>query len=306
VGESDSTTPALASREAGAPVGASTRSAAPDDWRLVMFRQSLKKRQKLELLLRMMGPVEEERCLLVTCGDNTGAMNHHFRQAGGRWSWAEMEGDRIPEMAAFLSESVHHATPERMPFPDGHFHRVVVIDVHEHLEAGELETLNRELARVLAPEGTAILTTPNGDGRLPLAVVKGLLGMTPRVYGHQVQGYTVPELQAMARGAGLVPEAWGAYSRFFTEGIELAINFAYVKVLGRKGGGGGAPKEGEIAPSSSSDLSRVGGAYRLYSKVYPLLRALSRLDLLIPGKGGYAVAVAARKPRESVQHGPTG
>lgn len=270
-----------------------TRAAAAA-WPLELFEQSLKKRQKLEMLLRMMGPLDDERCLLLTCGDNPGALNYHFREGGGRWSWAEMEADRIAPIAALLGEPVHHATAQRLPFPDARFDRVVVIDVHEHLR--EVEPLNLEIARVLAPGGLALLTTPNGNPRLPLAMAKRLLGMSPKVYGHQVLGYTAEALEEMARAVGLVPEQRGAYSRFFTEGIELLINFAYVKVLPRASGGE-KPHEGEIAPSTAADLGRVGGAYRLYARLFPLLHAISRLDRILPGRGGYAVAVAARKPR---------
>ncbi len=240
----------------------------------------------------MAGALGRERCLLLTCGDNPGALNHHLRAAGGEWSWAEMEGDRIPGMEALLGDPVLEARPERLPFEDASFDRVVVIDVHEHLPAGELGALNREIARVLVAGGVALLTTPSGDERLPLARVKRWVGMTPEVYGHQVQGYTWEELERMAREVGLEPKARGAYSRFFTEAIELAINVAYVKAF-RKGLG---PGGGEIAPASEADLGRVGVAYRLYSAVYPLLHLISRLDRLIPGRGGYAVVVAARKP----------
>ncbi|MGH9380702.1 MAG: class I SAM-dependent methyltransferase [Thermoanaerobaculia bacterium] len=262
-------------------------------WPLEVFERSLKKRQKLELLLTMVGPLEDELCLLLTCGDNTGALNVHFREAGGRWSWAEMEADRIASIASLLGDPVHHASADELPFPDARFDHVVVIDVHEHLR--DVRPLNREIARVLAPGGRAVLTTPNGNPRLPLAVAKRVLGMSPEVYGHHVQGYTAEALEAMARAVGLVPEARGAYSRFFTEAIELAINFAYVKMLPRAVAE--KPREGEIAPSTSADLERVGGAYRLYARLFPLLRAISKLDRIVPGRGGYAVAIAARRPR---------
>lgn len=285
-----------------APPGSAAGSIDPEraageakgDWPLELFERSLKKRQKLELLLRMAGPLKDERCLLVTCGDNPGALNYHFREAGGRWSWAEMEADRIASVASFLGDPVHHASPEKLPFADRRFGRIVVIDAHEHLR--EVAPLNREIARVLAPGGLALLTTPNGNPWLPLAIAKRLLGMSPKVYGHQVQGYTAEALEEMARSVGLVPEARGAYSRFFTEAIELVINFAYVKVL-RRTPAEGENREGEIAPSTATDLGQVGGAYQLYARVYPLLHAISRLDRFLPGRGGYAVAIAARKPQ---------
>jgi SAM-dependent methyltransferase len=273
--------------------GRPARAGASRAWALDLFDHSLKKRQKLELLLRMAGPLEGRRCLLVTNGDNPGSLNWHLREAGGRWTWAEMEAPRIPAISGLLGDPVEHAAPDHLPFPDGSFDLVVVIDVHEHLD--EVDELNCELARVAAPGGIVLLTTPNGDTRLPMARAKRLLGMTPEVYGHRVQGYTATELEEMARRAGLIPEARGAYSRFFTEGIELAINTAYVKVLG-KSPDGERPPEGEIAPSGEDEIANVGGAYRLYRKVFPILRAVSRLDALIPGDGGYAVAVAARRP----------
>jgi SAM-dependent methyltransferase len=260
-------------------------------WALQVFDRSLKKRQKLDMLLRMAGPFDGHRCLLITCGDNPGALNHHFRAAGGTWTWAEVEPDHIDSMSALLGEPVHHVAPDAFPFGDASFDRVVVIDVHEHLE--HLGPVNREIARVTAPGGLVVLTTPNGDTTLPLARLKSALGMTPEAYGHQVQGYTSEQLEDMARSVDLVPEGRDAYSRFFTEGIELVINFGYVKVLSRKKTS--ERRDGEIAPSSSNELERVGGAYRLYSSLFPVLRAVSRLDALIPGQGGYAVAIAARK-----------
>jgi SAM-dependent methyltransferase len=270
-----------------------SRNPGARPWALEVFDHSLKKRLKLDLLLRLAGELDGRACLLVTCGDNPGALNWHFRAAGGRWSWAEMEADRIPAMEGLLEENLHHASPDRLPFPDESFDLVVLIDVHEHLD--RVDALNDEIRRVLVPGGQAIVTTPSGDTRLPLARLKRRLGMTPEVYGHTVQGYTLGELEQMMRDVGLLPDDRGAYSRFFTEGIELALNFAYVKVLGRSPEGNDPP-EGEIAPTSADKLDNVGGAWKLYRRVFPLLRGVSRLDGLLPGDGGYAVAVSARKP----------
>lgn len=267
--------------------------ASPDPWQLRMYRKSLKKRQKVAMIAEMLGPLSDEWCLLITGGDNNGAINHALRDLGGRWAWAEMEHDGIPAMEAFLGESVHAADAEALPFPDALFDRVVVIDVHEHL--ARTDPLNEEIARVLAPGGLAIVTTPNGDERLPVARLKRLVGMRPEEYGHVVQGYTPSQLGTMMRGAGLEVVGRGAYSRFFTEFAELAINFVYVKVLARRKRHPQV-REGTIAPSSEEQLRAVEKTYRAYAAVYPAVRAFSALDALIPGSGGYAVAVAARKP----------
>ncbi len=263
-------------------------------WQLQMFSKSLKKQQKVKLLLELLGPLRGLRSLLITNGDNNGAMNYHFRAAGGDWTWGEVEGDRVPEMSAFLGDPVHRVEPTAFPFETGSFDCVVVIDVHEHLT--DFEPLNGEIARVVAPGGLTVVTTPNGNPYLPVAMLKRIIGMGPAKYGHAVQGYDRRQLGAMMKGQGLTLERWGGYSKFFTELVELAINFAYVKILSRRKKGP-AVAEGEIAPSSGEQLIAVQKTYRRYALVYPLVRAFSSLDVLIPGRGGYAVAVAARKPR---------
>jgi SAM-dependent methyltransferase len=263
----------------------------PVAWQLQMFDVSLKKQQELAMLLDLLGPLREQRCLLLTHGDNPGSLNYHLRAAGGRWSWAEMEAAAISQMEELLGESVQLAAAASLPFEDDAFDRVVVVDVHEHL--ADVGALNVEIARVLAPEGVAIVTTPSGDPQLPAARVKRWIGMDSLADGHVVQGYRTEELEAMMVAAGLAPVAQGAYSRFFTEITEIAVAFGYGKVLGRKRA---ALAEGEIAPRSADRRGSAGGVHRLYRMAFPLLRGFSALDLLVPGRNGYAVAVAAQKP----------
>jgi SAM-dependent methyltransferase len=275
---------------AGRPIAEPQGSATP--WQLQMYAKSLKKRQKVELLMRLLGPTSGKQCLLVSGHDNNGAMNYHFRAAGGKWSWGQVYPQGIAEMAEFLGDPVAHVDINRFPYPDSTFDVVIIIDVHEHFP--DVGGLNREIRRVLAPGGLAIITTPNGDTRLPVAALKRLIGMGPATYGHVVQGYRVRELEEMFRSVGMRPLASGGYSRFFTELAELVINFGYVKVLARKKEHPPV-MEGTIAPTSRKELEAVRKEYRMYSLIYPFMYLFSLLDRLIPGKGGYAVAVSARK-----------
>lgn len=265
---------------------------AQDAWQLQVFDVSLKKRQKLAMLRELLGPLHDEPCLLITNGDNPGSLNYHLQKVGGRWTWCELEASGIPDMERFLGEAVQHGKADDLPFADASFARVVVVDVHEHLD--KPDALDREIARVVAPGGLAVVTTPNGDEGLPVARLKRLLGMNPAAYGHVVQGFRTEELEERMRAVGLVPERRGAYSRFFTEFVELAINFGYVKVLGRRKGAA-RPASGEIAPRNAAQLGSVGGAFRIYRRIFPLIRAFSSLDALVPGSGGYAVGIAARR-----------
>jgi 2-polyprenyl-3-methyl-5-hydroxy-6-metoxy-1,4-benzoquinol methylase len=265
---------------------------AKAEWQQQMFSRSLKKRQKVELLLEQIGDTSDKRCLLITNGDNNGILNLQFRRHGGDWTWVENEPEQIPEIEAFLDETVLPGRADSIPAADGSFDVVVSIDVHEHLE--DCRPFNRELHRVTKPGGTTVVTTPNGGNWRPLTLLKNLVGMTPDKYGHQVVGYTVGQHESMLRDVGLKPIDSGSYSHFFTELIELMINFAYVMVLSRKATR--QRPEGRIAPSSSDELRAMNKQFELYSRVFPLLRAFSALDLLLFPFNGYAVSVVARRP----------
>ncbi len=255
-----------------------------------MFRRSIKKQQKLKALLDLLGEVNTKQCLLVTCGDNNGALNWRFREHGGSWTWADVSGENNEQIADLLGEPVHAFTHDSFPFTDETFDCIVSIDVLEHLPQDQ--PFLKELKRVLRKKGRALVTVPNGDSRLLANRIKWRLGMTPQVYGHTRSGYTLDELAEAISLAGLQPVDFGGYSRFFTEMVELVINFGYVYVLSKKRGGA---KPGQIAPVSSGEFNKHGMAYRLYSLVFPIARATSRLDILLSKKTYNAVIVMAIK-----------
>lgn len=260
-------------------------------WQLQMFRRSLKKQMKLDALLELVGDVAGQKCLLVTCGDNNGALNWYFRAHGGDWTWGDVAGETLKEMSELLGEPVLHTPADSLPFVDDQFDCVVSIDVLEHLD--DDQPFLRELGRILRPDGRAIVTVPNGDPRLLANRIKWRVGMTPEVYGHTRAGYTVPELRDSVRQAGFKPVNQGGYSRFFTEMMELIINFGYVFILSRKKG---SPEPGHIAPTSSGELKTYGPAYRLYALAFPMMRLFSKLDGLLPDGTNNAVIVTAVKP----------
>ena len=262
--------------------------AAERPWQLEMFGRSLKKQQKLDALLKLTGNVNGQSCLLLTCGDNNGALNWYFRQYGGCWTWGDAIGENLAEMSQLLGEPVLPVLADNFPFADGQFDCVISIDVLEHLP--DDQPFLRELQRVLKEGGTAVITVPNGDPRLWANRLKWRLGMTPEVYGHTRAGYTLAELQMAVQSAGLQPIAEGGYSRFFTEMVELAVNFGYVFVLLRKKGA----ETGHIAPTTFRELKTHGLAYRLYTLAYPLIRLVSKLDALRPAHTNNAVIVVAR------------
>jgi ubiquinone/menaquinone biosynthesis C-methylase UbiE len=259
-------------------------------WQIEQFRRSLKKQLKLEALIEFEGNVSGQDCLLVSCGDNNGALNWYFREHGGRWTWTDVEGNNLAEMGALLGDEVYHISDSNFPFADNQFDCVVSIDVLEHLH--DDQSFLHEVRRVLRPGGRAIVTVPNGDPKLLANRIKWHVGMTPEVYGHTRAGYTIPELQDSIERAGLNSINHGGYSRFFTEMVELLINYGYIFVLSRKEDG---TEAGHIAPTTSGELKTHGAAYRLYSLLYPIIRMISRMDILLPAENNNAVIVTALK-----------
>ena len=86
---------------------------------------------------------------------------------------------------------------------------------------------------------------------------------------------------------------YDSYSRFFTEMLELLINFVFVKILSKRSQA--EVEQGQIAPQSEEQLQSVKKTYRLYSLVYPIFWLLSRLDILLFFSDGYAPVVAAER-----------
>jgi len=259
-------------------------------WQIKMFRRSIKKQQKLRTLLELLGETRGKKCLLVTCGDNNGALNWYFREHGGEWTWADVSGETNNQIAQLLGEPVHAYKEHEFQISDGQFDCVVSIDVLEHLQHDQ--PFLKEVKRVLRSNGRAVVTVPNGDPKLLANQIKWKLGMTPEVYGHTRAGYTIAELSDSIRTAGLRPKETGGYSRLITEMIELVINFGYVRVLSKKRGGA---QPGHIAPVSSGELKTHGIAYKIYSLIFPIAWALSLLDNLFPAKTNNAVIVTALK-----------
>lgn len=261
-------------------------------WQLKMFQKTLKKKLRLKALRKHIGSLgEHERCLLVTCGDNNGAMNYYLREIGGSWSWADHETKSIREMAELLGDEVLQVKDDSLPFPSDYFDCVVAIDVHEHLP--DMHPFTRELRRVAKKGGKIIVTVPNGDEKKIATRIKNFVGMTKEKYGHVREGLDVPELNELLAANGIQPRANSTFSKFFTEMLELSINFLYVNILARKGKT--KVEQGTIAPATRDQLKSVEKTYKLYSLIHPVFWTISKLDFIFFGSRGYVVLVEGQK-----------
>ena len=261
-------------------------------WQLRMFQKTLKKKMRFRCLKKHLGTISpSDKCLLVTCGDNNGAMNYRLKELGGHWSWADLEDTSIEEMSALLGDDVKHAQHDKLPFPDSTFDRIISIDVHEHLEDPIIFT--KELSRITKPKGQIIITVPNGDETKLAVKVKHAIGMTKEKYGHVRVGFDIPELKEIMKESRIEPYAESTFSRFFTEMLELTINYVYVNILAKRSKT--KVEAGTIAPGTREQVKSVEKTYKLYSLIYPLYWLISKLDALLFFTDGYVVVVEGRR-----------
>jgi len=264
----------------------------PEPWQLRMFQKTLKKKLRLKALRKHLGYLSEnDRCLLVTCGDNNGAINYYLRELGGHWSYADLEEKSIDEMSALLNDPVLHVNEKHLPFENDHFDRVISIDVHEHLN--DPDPFTAELVRVTKPGGRVIVTVPNGDEAKLATRLKNFVGMTKEKYGHVREGFDIPGLKKLMAKNDLLPCSESSFSKFFTEMLELAINFFYVNILSKKDKT--SLQKGTIAPATKKQLDSVKKSYFLYSFIYPFFWLISKLDLFLFYTRGYVVIVEGKK-----------
>jgi SAM-dependent methyltransferase len=262
------------------------------EWQLAMFKKTLKKKMRLKHLKRHIGGLSgDTRCFFVSCGDNNGAMNYFLRELGGKWVWADLEKKSIPEMEKLLGQKVEHVHPDKLPFADNSFDLVISVDVHEHLL--DPHQFTQELHRITKGNGQIIVTVPNGNERKIATRIKNAVGMTKEKYGHIREGLDLPELRELLEDVRFVPEKATSFSRFFTEMLELSINFLYVNVLSKKSE---EPVEkGTIAPATKKQLESVKRMLRIYSIIYPVFWVISKLDMVVFYTRGYVVMVSGRK-----------
>ena len=104
---------------------------------------------------------------------------------------------------------------------------------------------------------------------------------------------TVGELEETMRSTGIEPSHSSTFSRFFTEMLELTINFLYVKVLAKRGKV--EVEKGQIAPATEGQLKSIKKTFRIYSMIYPIYWLISQLDALVFFTEGYVVVVDGKK-----------
>jgi SAM-dependent methyltransferase len=248
---------------------------------VALFRRSVLKQRKLAEVMALLGPTEGRRCLDL--GSDNGVISLLLREGGGEWSSGDLTEEAVESIRSLVGSEAHLVRGNRLPFPDGTFDRVAVVDMLEHVP--DDEAFAAELARVLRPGGRLVINTPHLK-TTALRRLRHALGQTDEKHGHLRPGYT-PEGLAALLGPDFEMDSARTYSRFFSELVDTLINAALERL-----GKSSSPK-GMVV--TGADLSRHQWTFRVWSAVYPLVWAVTRLDALVPASGYMLVAAATRR-----------
>ncbi len=176
------------------------------------------------------------------------------------------------------------------------FDLVAAINFLEHIK--DDETFFAEMVRVLKPGGDFLFMAPKGEPRpARVRAQAGCSGFTAdqEGFGHARDGYPLPAARALMERHGLAVRGQRDYCRFFTESLEDLLNYAYHRKAMQGKDTAEQDFHGDTAPMSADALNKVGTAYKVYSAVYPALRAWTLLDHLIPFSEGYMMVAWGRK-----------
>ncbi len=273
------------------PPGATARA---EHWQLRLYRRSLKKKETVKALLDHLPPVAGRRCLELGCG--TGLTSHFLRAEGGDWVSCDFERDHVRSARSLVGEGVVQIGERSVPFRNASFDLVAAINFLEHI--GDDEIFFADMVRVLKPGGDFLFLAPRGEPGRPGYALKRVLGFTAdqEGFGHARDGYPPERARALLEKHGLAVQGIDSYCRIFTESLEDLLNYAYHRKAMRGKETTDQDFHGDTAPMSAEALDKVGTAYRIYSAVYPALRAWTLLDRLIPFSPGYMLVARARKP----------
>ncbi len=259
-------------------------------WQIRIFNKSLKKKLKWRLLERILPTAipATARCLDLGCAKGT--FSWLLRTRGGAWVSADLDDANLTATRDLVGPSVVRVDYRALPFADGTFDIVSVLDFLEHVE--EDGRCLEELSRILKTGGTFLLSAP-ATGRFFLANrLRRLAGMTMEDYGHVREGYRLENLAERLEGLGFRVTHRATYSRFFTEILELLLNVFYVRTKSRQRS---AARDGAITPGSAEEVRSLAKTLKLYNLVYPLFWLASRLDMLLFFTHGYVVVLLAKK-----------
>lgn len=267
-------------------------------WQLQVFALSIRKKEKWEWASRQLASVltPQSRCLDV--GSGVGTLSILQERMGGHWEFTETDRGAAHETKAIVKGPVHTIDIFDAALKPASYDLITIFDVIEHVP--DPQQFMHRVTELLKPGGTVILTTPADDGTFYFwrRLADSAFGIDKAAHGHVVEGFSRQQLIDHSRTSGLTVKACEMFSFFFTEMVELMYNAAYIVKNRRKQKTAGYNLA--LSPASGGDVSRHKVLYTLLKITYPILRAISRLDHVLPVRKGYEWGLVATKQHSSV------
>jgi len=258
-------------------------------WQLQLVKKSLKKKEKLDFLNKEL--LIENQFISLDLGCAQGILSYFLRQKGGFWVSTDQDFVNIKTSKELLKKNLVQIGTDFLPFHNESFDAVISLDYLEHLENDE--SCLKEINRVLKFGGQVIIATPHSGKFFILHKLRSLLGMKLEFYGHKREGYSLKDMKTKLEKAHFYLTKYRTFSKFFSEFLELMLNFFYIKLLSPK-----APfnlRDGHIRPATSDEFKSKKNAFKIYSFCYPLVWLISKLDKLLFFQQGYGLMIWAKK-----------
>ena len=257
-------------------------------WQIRLYEKSLMKKEKVKHILKSTSFSQK---LIFDLGCSNGTVSYHLKSGGGKWFHADLDFENLITSKKLLKKNLIQLAEDRIPFKTNVFDMVVALDFLEHIEDDNL--ILKEINRILKDKGKVIVSTPVKGKFFILNRLKTSFGLTPEVYGHKREGYSLKELKNLLKMNGFSILKSTTYAKFFTELFEILLNIMYVKINKKKRS---KLRSGEISPSSASDMKKNSKLFKIYSLfVYPIVFMITRIDRMLWFKTGYATFIVAEK-----------
>ncbi len=239
-------------------------------WQKKLFARSIRRSRKQARLSALIGNTLNLQCLEISAGD--GVISAGLRSQGGSWKSAVTNTTAGDSLAVFNIDSVTLIDNGKLPFEDGTFDRLVIVDAMKGIH--DDHEFIHECHRVLKNDGWVIISETR---RIPfslVALLQRLLNVSPMAKGRRRNGYTANELFNTLKDGFDVPETI-IYSNGLLESCTAIGEFVQTRLL--------HDYYWMVKKKPEKDLLyRYRRLHGLAGVSYPLLWLVSKLEFL-PG-----------------------
>ncbi|MBN1268930.1 MAG: class I SAM-dependent methyltransferase [Kiritimatiellae bacterium] len=255
---------------------------------LQIFAKSHALKRRLARLEGLLESTAGMTCLVIG-GD--GALHYHLGRRGGTWHGAARTSQAVDALHPFVDGDVHLVEKIPLPFEDGQFDRILIVDLLEYVQ--DDHAFIAECHRALHPDGRLLLHVSSVKRGSLMRGVRRLLGVVDPP-GRVRRGYTSSELFDVLKD-GFDVEVVQGYSRFFAELADTLVRVGAAYLFSKPAAPGAAAE-----PPDEPDDEKV---FRYYAITYPFCWIAAWLDCLLFFTRGHSLVARARrriwKPRRT-------